>query len=348
MTPVPTAPGERATHPAARMEDALVRVLRRPLVRAGWAPRVLGYPAYGTQEWVRVFARVLLSPPELSNRPRPADPQRGWRAFATVPVAGEPVVVEADGARQEILSDRSGYIDVVVPARFPPGRHELRLLVRQAPPVPCPVYVPDPAVTTGVVSDVDDTVMVTLLPRPLLAAWNSFGVRVHKRRPVTGMAQLLHRVQEGQGSDGLVVYLSTGAWNIAPTLAAFLRANGFPPGPLLLTAWGPTQTGWFRDGIVHKRRSLERLAAEFPQVRWLLVGDDGQHDPQIYGDFAAAHPDAVRAVAIRQLTPTEQVLARGVPASADQPATHVPVLWVTGPDGGALAERLRARGVLAG
>jgi len=341
---------ERATHPAARVEDALVRVLRGPLVRAGWVPRVLGYAGYGSRDWVRVFARVLLSPPEPLRKPRPADPQRGWRAFATVPVAGEPVSVQVGGSQHEIVSDRSGYVDAVLPSTFPPGRHEIALRVGQAPAVSCPVYVPDPGATAGIVSDIDDTVMVTLLPRPLLAAWNSFGVRVHKRRPVTGMAELLHEVQDAHGErDGLVVYLSTGAWNVAPTLTSFLRSNGFPPGPLLLTAWGPTQTGWFRDGIVHKQRSLERLAAEFPQVRWLLVGDDGQHDQQIYERFSTHHPEAVGAVAIRQLTPAEQVLARGVlPAPADEPAGRAPVAWVTGPDGAALAERLRARGVLPG
>ena len=52
----------------------------------------------------------------------------------------------------------------------------------------------------------------------------------------------------------------------------------------------------------HKRTCLHRLARDFPDIKWLLVGDDGQHDPQIYADFAeaparprrrASHPAAV-------------------------------------------------------
>src|SRR5690606_37833288 len=96
-----------------------------------------------------------------------------------------------------------------------------------------------------------------------------------------------------------VVYLSTGAWNVVPTLTRFLTRNLYPRGPLLLTDWGPSPDHWFRSGPEHKRRSLERLAGEFPRIRWLLVGDDGQHDEAIYSDFVRRHPERVRAVAIR-------------------------------------------------
>ena len=74
-----------------------------------------------------------------------------------------------------------------------------------------------------------------------------------------------------------------------------------------MTDWGPTNTGWFRSGQEHKRAALHRLAREFPHIRWILVGDDGQHDPRIYGDFARDRPDLVEAIAIRELTPAEQV-----------------------------------------
>ena len=91
-----------------------------------------------------------------------------------------------------------------------------------------------------------------------------------------------------------IFYLSTGAWNTAPTLTRFLARHGYPAGPLLLTDWGPTNTGWFRSGQEHKRAALHRLAREFPQIRWILVGDDGQHDPKIYGDFARDRPERSR------------------------------------------------------
>jgi phosphatidate phosphatase APP1 len=76
-----------------------------------------------------------------------------------------------------------------------------------------------------------------------------------------------------------------------------------------MTDWGPTNTGWFRSGQAHKRTCLDRLARDFPGITWLLVGDDGQHDPQIYADFAEARPECIDAICIRHLSPTEQVLS---------------------------------------
>lgn len=58
---------------------------------------------------------------------------------------------------------------------------------------------------------------------------------------------------------------------------------------------------WFRDGRQHKASALDRLAADFPTVRWILIGDDGEHDPEIYADFASTHPTHVAAVALRQV-----------------------------------------------
>ena len=135
--------------------------------------------------------------------------------------------------------------------------------------------------------------------------------------------------------DMFVVYLSTGAWNTAVPLQRFLARHGYPPGPLLLTDWGPTLEGWFRSGADHKRAQLKMLFADLPELRWLLVGDDGQHDPELYAEAAAAEPDKVLGVAIRQL--------RSTPAPPGPSEETAPVC---APDGFGLRDGLRARGIL--
>ena len=147
----------------------------------------------------------------------------------------------------------------------------------------------DPKVRFGIVSDIDDTVMVTALPRPLLAAWNTFVLDEHARAAVPGMAVLYERLVTAH-PGAPVLYLSTGAWNVAPTLTRFLSRHLYPAGPLLLTDWGPQQDRWFRSGQEHKRATLRRLATEFPDMQWLLIGDDGQHDPELYAEFARSTP----------------------------------------------------------
>jgi phosphatidate phosphatase APP1 len=210
--------------------------------------------------------------------------------------------------------------------------------------VTAPVFIVDPAATIGLISDVDDTVMVTALPRPMVAAWNTFVLDEHARTPVAGMAVLFEKlVRDHPGSP--VVYLSTGAWNVAQTLTRFLSRHLYPPGPLLLTDWGPTHDRWFRSGRAHKEESLLRLVDEFPHLKWILVGDDGQNDEALYGSFADGHPDSVAVIAIRHLSSGEAVLA-GRRAKAKRPEENSPVPWVRGSDGAELADGLDRLGLL--
>ena len=348
-------------HVAALVEDTWHRQLERGLRRRGWENRIIGPVGYGSPSFIRVFGRVLLGrardeggdsdepDPTYGGMRSPFLRDRGWRAFVTAPAMGVPVSVRVDGRTFHARSDRSGHIDATFRDHgLEPGWHRVTISAQGAKDIEAEVVVVGPEVTSGLVSDIDDTVITTTLPRMMIAAWNTFVKHEGARRVVPGMAPM-YRELLAEHPGAPIVYVSTGAWNTAPTLNRFLRSHGYPVGPLLLTDWGPTNTGWFRSGQEHKRASLDRLAKDFPTIRWFLIGDDGQHDPKIYQDFAEARPEIVDAIAIRQLTPTEQVLSHGLPVSNEElqprntrPPREVPVYYA--PDGYGLLEILRAAG----
>lgn len=74
-------------------------------------------------------------------------------------------------------------------------------------------------------------------------------------------------------------------------------------------------------------------------MRWLLFGDNGQHDEEIYSEFAQRHADSVAAIGIRQLSASEAVLAGGHSESGDHADSAVP--WIYSPDGAGLAKGLQ-------
>jgi phosphatidate phosphatase APP1 len=369
--PSPQRPTVPPLHRAARVEDALNRMAARLLRRRGWRPRVLPYTGYGRAHgpvepdaagshdgsaptagdgWVRVLGRVLLSPPGVGRSSERS--VRGWRHFVSAKLAGVPVTIEVGGTRHVVESGRGGYIDTVVPARLPAGWSTAVLCAPGAPDVVAPLRVVGDHERLGIITDVDDTVLVTALPRPFLAFWNTFVRHEESRRPVPGTADLFAALTR-QAPDAFVVYVSTGAWNVAPALQRFLRRLRLPAGPMLLTDWGPTPDGWFRSGQDHKRATFRRLLDELPQLRWVLVGDDGQHDPQLYDELVWARPDAVRAVVIRQLRATEQLLTHGLPMplpttrdAETRGASTTRVPWVLGPNGHALVTELRRLGLM--
>ncbi len=330
-------------HLGARIDDAIHNFRKRLALRRGHVPVVVPYTGYGSPGWVRVMCRVLLAPRQARSE-KPGKKIRGWRSFASVAVDSAEVIISVNGVEHSVVTDRGGLIDTVVPAQLTPGWHDIQIRCADSATVDAPSFIVDPDSRFGLISDVDDTVMVTSLPRPLLAAWNTFVLDEHARRPVPGMAVLYERLlQEHPGAP--VFYLSTGAWNVAPALSRFLNRHLYPSGPLLLTEWGPTHDRWFRSGRDHKRNSLLRLADEFPGLQWVLVGDDGQHDEELYGDFVASHGDQVRAVAIRQLSTGEAVLAGGR-SRDDEKHTPGSAPWVYAPHGSGLADKFVDLGLL--
>jgi len=334
---------EPILHRAARIEDAFHRWRERIGRRRGQVTTIVPYAGYGSTGWIRVLCRVVLAPGDAGATKR-AEKVRGWRSFFSIPVSDATVTVTVGGINHSVTPTRGGIVDARITAELTPGWHTITLRTDDTEPVSAPVFIVDGQAAFGIVSDVDDTVMVTALPRPFLAAWNTFVLDEHARTPVAGMAVLYERITRAY-PGAPVIYLSTGAWNVAPTLTRFLSRNLYPRGPVLLTDWGPTHDRWFRSGQEHKRTSLARLAEEFPNVKWLLFGDDGQHDEQLYGDFAAAHPGNVTAVAIRQLSTGEAVLAGGRSKAAEHEAGST-VRWFYAPDGAGLWAQLTTAGIL--
>ncbi|UWF76681.1 MULTISPECIES: App1 family protein [Microbacterium] len=330
-------------HWFARLEHRIHVWRERRARRRGRSATVVPFPGYGGTGWVRVVGRVLIVPPPRKNADGELASVRGWRSFAGIPVSFAAVRIEIGGRSHDVVADRGGVIDARIETHLEPGWQTFTMSVEGQEPVEASVFVVADDIRFGVVCDVDDTVMVTALPRPFIAAWNSFVVDEHARIPVPGMSVLLEQIMRSHPGAPMI-YLSTGAWNIAPTLRRFLSRHLFPAGAMLLTDWGPTHDRWFRSGREHKARNLRRLADEFPGIRWLLIGDDGQHDEAIYSEFQREHPGSVAGVAIRRLLPAEAVLAGGRTEVEDHSGEGVP--WVSAEDGAGLREQLSAAGLI--
>lgn len=350
---VAEAAGE-AANLGYRIGDWIHTVREEAAQRADHEPVIVPSVGYGTQHWVRVLGRALYKTAlfqeffDSVERGDPTiEPVRGWRSFTSIAIAHAPVDIELAGQTHRVYADRGGVIDVKLPLSLPPGTHQLTMSTPGSQLAQTSIYVIPEDQKIGIICDVDDTVMNTALPRPFVAAWNSFVLNEHARSATPGMAVLMDRIQRSH-PQAPIMYLSTGAWNVTPTLRRFLQRNGYPKGTFLLTDWGPTPDRWFRSGSQHKVNTLKRLAAEFPQIRWILIGDDGQRDPEIYNGFAVRYPHNVEAILIRNLTFGESVLSSGR-VWGDHRAREITRgdLWLEGNDGMDLYRQLKARGLVA-
>nr|HPM52347.1 DUF2183 domain-containing protein [Rhodoglobus sp.] len=247
----PAGAPKQIMHRAARIEDAFHRWRERRGRRRGLTTTIIPYAGYGAPGWARVLCRVVLTRGGDAPKQRAAK-VRGWRSFFSIPVDDVEVTISIGSVERRVRPERGGIVDVRIPVDLRTGWRKVRLRTDDTEPVTTKVFIVDPDAPFGIVSDVDDTVMVTALPRPFLAAWNTFVLDEHARTPVAGMAVLYERLTRAN-PGAPVIYLSTGAWNVAPTLTRFMARNLYPRGALLLTDWGPTHDRWFRSGQDHKR-----------------------------------------------------------------------------------------------
>ena len=258
--------------------------------KRGLQPTVTPFPGYAGVDWVRVLGRVLIVPPVRQRTSGEYASVRGWRSFAAVPVGFAQVSITIAGVTHEVVADRGGVIDTVLAG---PPRARLA----------------DP-------HDVGRRRRARRDPRLRRRTGCAIRRRLRHRRhrhgdhdppPAAGGVELVRRrrARPSAGSRHGRAHGAAGARSCrAPPSSTSRRAPGTSrrpssgscaatssrPGAMLLTDWGPTHDRWFRSGKDHKLSNLRRIATEFPHVKWLLIGDDGQHDDELYTTFTSENP----------------------------------------------------------
>lgn len=169
------------------------------------------------------------------------------------------------------------------------------------------VYVPPPTARYVVISDIDDTVMHTGVVNKAKMLWRLFVQGAESRVAFPGVAELYQELHDGVGGDegNPMLYVSRAPWSIYEVLAAFFRLKGIPEGPILfLREWGLTlQRPLPRKAKDHKRDLIRDMLGRYPALPFILIGDSGQHDPEVYAEVVRENPDRVRAVYIRDVDP---------------------------------------------
>ncbi|GAA1147157.1 App1 family protein [Nocardioides aquiterrae] len=296
----------RTQHLLVEAEHALESVLRRRKRRRPPENfRIEAYGGHGGPDGVVVRGRVLDNPPPtdaVEGEGLGAALRRSLGQFATDELPGVPLRVTVGDAVATTETDREGYFRVelrpsAVVGPWEPGRVELAAPYRGLPPgfrTRVDVRVPGPDALFGVVSDVDDTIIETGVQRVGEMLLQTFAGSALTRTPFEGAPELYRDLADDDRNP--VFYVSSSPWNLHAFLAAFLRHRGFPLGPLLLRDLVGS-----RDGRARKHDRIEEVLRLHPELEFVLIGDSGEKDPEIYADVVRAHPGRIRAVYIREV-----------------------------------------------
>ena len=276
--------------------------------------RIVTYLGHGAGPRVAVRGRVLdgTEPPAAAEgEGTRAAVRRTLASFLTDELPGVPLRVRLGDADVETVTDDEGYFDLTVAAGldaaagpWAEGQVELAGTYRGLEPghgTPLHVRIPGRRTSFGVISDVDDTILYTGAQRALEMLRQTFAGSALTRSPLPGAPELYRGLARGLDGrrENPVFYVSSSPWNLHGFLTAFLEHRDFPAGPLLLRdLLGGRER---RSHLAGKGRHIEEILDLHPDLQFVLIGDSGQHDPEIYADVARRHPGRILAIYIREV-----------------------------------------------
>lgn len=286
-------------------------LLARP-VRAGGGRRgvvLQPYRGYGSTARIFVIGRAFWQRTDQSEAV--SELRAIARRIRRRPVRGARIEARFYGARIEVETDRDGYfrVEMAPGAPVPAGVRwhplELTMLAPERVEAVAEVYVPPADARVVVVSDIDDTVMHTGVANKLKMLWRLYVEDADRRTAFPGVSHLYRALHAGPtGAEGnVLLYVSRAPWGIYEILGEFFHANEIPVGPILfLREWG---ISWKhplpRRAVDHKRVLIEAMMALYDDMPFVLIGDSGQHDPEIYHRIVEQTGSRVQAVWIRDI-----------------------------------------------
>ena len=319
------------------------------------------YLTYGTREKLLVKGRVLESEsltPAGEGDTLWDNLRNTWRRFESDEIRGARVRVTFGEAVMEAVTDEEGFFELWLPVSLPEGHDYLQevgleLLEPLRPKqtefhFQTEVVVPSKSARFGIISDVDDTVLQTGATDLLAAAKKTFLGNARTRLPFEGVAGFYKALHGGTDGDiNPLFYVSSSPWNLYDVLVEFFELNDIPLGPLMLRDWGLTPTEFLPTSHgAHKLEVIQKILSTYPQLPFILIGDSGQEDPEIYHEIVHNHPDRILGVYIRDVS--EQAERKeAIQALAEEVARDNAELVLV-PDTVSAARHAAARGWIPG
>jgi phosphatidate phosphatase APP1 len=275
------------------------------------------YRGYGSHKEIFLIGRVFRQPASSSSVREGTlirDITDIGRRLLRRGIGNALLMARFGGAEQQVTTDRDGYFRVHLrPAQLPSSNclwHRLDLeLVR---PIDATakaegdLFVPPRTARYVVISDIDDTVMYTGVANKVEMLWRLFVQGARSRVAFPGVAAFYNALHRGASGAELnpMLYVSRAPWSLYEVLDEFFNLHGIPVGPILfLREWGLSLHHPLpRRAKDHKLALIRHMLSLYGDLPFILIGDSGQRDPEIYAQLVREYPRRVLAIYIRNVS----------------------------------------------
>jgi phosphatidate phosphatase APP1 len=281
--------------------------------------QIVPYRGFGTPQRFLIQGRVLQDEPMGAageNDTIWKNLGNAWKRFESDEVPHARLRARGPGWERELVADDEGYFQehVEPPVPLAPGQWhdvELELVHPQAGGVRAtgPVLIPPDDSELGVISDIDDTVLETGVTKRLAMARTVFLNNAHTRLPFKGVAAFYEALVQGRaarerGGGGVnpIFFVSGSPWNLYDLLAEFMDLQKIPRGPILLRDFGLDPRKLLKkETVAYKLGCIRPILDLYPKLNFILIGDSGEKDPEIYRQVVREYPGRILAIYVRKI-----------------------------------------------
>ncbi len=278
------------------------------------------YRGYGTEQKIYLKGRVLENKgirSAMENDTLWDNLVNMYKRFDSTEIPYAQVRARIQGQEQTATANEEGFFEFWLASSQPLSgdqlwqQVELELIAPLRPEESVPqaigeILVPPPTARFGVISDIDDTVVQTDAAHLLHMARTVFLGNARTRLPFKGAAafyRALFNGLSGQEANPLF-YVSSSPWNLYDLFSDFFHLQAIPIGPVLfLRDWGLTEN----EILPVKNREFKLSVCKeildfYTHLPFILVGDSGQEDPEIYRELVGLYPKRILAIYIRNVS----------------------------------------------
>ncbi|KXT03936.1 hypothetical protein AC578_9239 [Pseudocercospora eumusae] len=223
------------------------------------------------------------------------------KPFMANPLANTPISAffynESASRQQTVYTDASGHFTLRAALDFVPTH--VRVLAGEKLSATEEVMVTSPQ-GVSLISDIDDTIKHSAISAGVREIFRNAFIRELGDLTIEGVREWYTTLHD---MGVKIHYVSNSPWQMYPSLTSYFKLANLPKGSFHLKQYsGGMLQGIFEPVAERKRSSLDKIMRDFPDRKFILVGDSGEADLEVYTETALAYPGRILGVFIRDVT----------------------------------------------
>ncbi|KAI3329552.1 hypothetical protein F4824DRAFT_492791 [Ustulina deusta] len=224
--------------------------------------------------------------------------------FMTTPLVEVPITLffynDTQSQSRTVMTNDSGHFIIRAALDFIPTH--VRVLANEDISCTETIQVIEPR-GISLISDIDDTIKRSNIALGAKEIFRNTFVRELKDLTIDGVQGWYNNLHD---MGVRIHYCSNSPWQLYPVLATYFKLAGLPQGSLHLKRYTGMLQGIFEPVAERKKGTLEKIMNDFPERKFLLVGDSGEADLEVYTELAIAYPGRIKGIFIRDVTTPER------------------------------------------